>query len=387
MHLTGDFPDPVDFFKTRVIERFLDLTSASFDHSVFSINRISPSSRELARQLIFGGTCDIRTVPFAYGTALTYQAPAKGVLHKTRLLQLGRWWAQHIVELSLKPDLLVGHKLTLEGIAVYEAAKLLDIPFALTIQSHTDDKILRARPDLESLFAKIYHSASQVIVFSPIAQIKIEKRLGKRREPAHIIPCPTDLDAPLRPNPSGSSLVSVFHLKNQRIKNLKGMLEGLHIANKCGAGLTLNVVGGGEEKDFDACRSLAKFNPNAKLEGPLDRYGVQKRMNEAIAFIMPSLGESFGLVFIEALFAGLPIIYPKEQAIDGYFDNHDFAIPVDPRDSKEIAQAMIYVRKNETALKNALSQWQKSDQAKLFARPSISEAYCNAMNAAVACEF
>ena len=36
-------------------------------------------------------------------------------------------------------------------------------------------------------------------------------------------------------------------------------------------------------------------------------------------FVMPSLTETFGIVFIEALSQGLPLIYTKGQGIDGYF--------------------------------------------------------------------
>ena len=37
---------------------------------------------------------------------------------------------------------------------------------------------------------------------------------------------------------------------------------------------------------------------------------------------MISKGETFGLVYVEALSQGLPILYTKNQGIDGTFKNH-----------------------------------------------------------------
>ena len=42
LHVSGDFPDPFEPFKTRVIETLLALTDIPVRHRVISINRVSP---------------------------------------------------------------------------------------------------------------------------------------------------------------------------------------------------------------------------------------------------------------------------------------------------------------------------------------------------------
>lgn len=119
-----------------------------------------------------------------------------------------------------------------------------------------------------------------------------------------------------------------------------------------------------------------------RLEGPLDREALRARFAQARAFVCPSLRESFGLVFIEALFAGLPVIYPRGTAIDGYFNGHSFAIAVDARDPKAIAGAMRHVLEHEDDLKMALARWQASDAAAMFQRAHIAGSFSDGLRQA-----
>jgi glycosyltransferase involved in cell wall biosynthesis len=107
-------------------------------------------------------------------------------------------------------------------------------------------------------------------------------------------------------------------------------------------------------------------------------------MNRATGLVLPSLRESFGLVFIEALFAGLPIIYPKGAAVDGYFDNCSFAIAVDARDPEAIAAAIERLVRDEAKLKADLLAWQNSAEARRFTPGAIARAFTDGLNACVA---
>ena len=54
-------------------------------------------------------------------------------------------------------------------------------------------------------------------------------------------------------------------------------------------------------------------------------------------FIMPSYNETFGLVYLEAMSQGLPIIYTKREGIDGYFKEETVGYSVNPKDINDIA--------------------------------------------------
>jgi glycosyltransferase involved in cell wall biosynthesis len=61
---------------------------------------------------------------------------------------------------------------------------------------------------------------------------------------------------------------------------------------------------------------------------------------------MPSHNETFGMVYTEALFAGVPVLYSKSTGIDGYLDGLDVGIGVDPSDDQAIASALVMLVKD-----------------------------------------
>lgn len=382
LHISGDYPDPVNGAKTPVIKTLLELTEDRFNHSVISINRQTPAPSQWAR-IVRTNVDEER--PFDGGTALRYLAPPRGVLHRTMLLKLAEHIVRRISAMPTRPQLLVGHKLTIEGIVVQEAARRLGLPYALCIQGNTDCKILNIRPDLRKAIKSVYHDARVVFPFTPWALSNMEKRLGARQGPTHLLPCPTELDEPLEPELSKHGLVTVFHLRNYKGKNLAGIARAFSVLASRKEDLPhLAVVGGGSEFEVAACRKLTREFPQISYSGPQSRSAVREILHDAKAMILPSLRESFGLVFIEALFAGTPIIYPQGTAVDGYFEGRPFAIKVKASDPRAIADAIAFANANEKALKDELRLWLLSPDAKRFTRGHIAAVFAGGLEQACA---
>lgn len=385
VHVSADFPDPISLEKTPVVRSLVGLTADGFRHQIISLNRRAPGAGSLGGWTFSAGRYPrlvIEAEPFEAGLVLTYRAPGRGLFHAALLRQLGDWLAERLAADGV-PDLLVGHKLTIEGLAVAHAARLLGVPYALSIQGNTDTRLIAARPDLRGQLARVFHEAAVVFPFAPWALRRVEDALGPRAGQVRMLPCPTELDQPMRPRSGGSGLISVFHLRNAALKNLSRMAAAVDRAAISGE-TRLAIVGGGTEADLAGGRALARGSARVSFEGPLGRDALPARMNGAIGFVMPSLRESFGLVFIEALFAGLPIIYPAGAAIDGYFDDAGFALRVDARDTGAIARAMERLVREEAELKAELAQWQMSEAAGKFTRAAIADAFSKGLAGAAA---
>lgn len=386
LHLSGDFPDPINPDKTPVVARLIDLVGDRYDHRVISLNRQSPGPFQ-AVSLLVGGCAPVpeeSLVDFAGGFAVNYLAPPKGVLHATMLNKLADWIADRLIQEEAFPDLVVGYKLTVEGLIAQAVAARLGVPYALTIQGNTDQKILLARPDLWARFHTVFHEAACVFSFAPWARRAVVRRLGERSGPTLDLPCPTVHDTIYTPVADGTALISAFHLRNHRIKNLAGLGAAMRDISVGNQRCKMHIYGGGSREQTAHCAAIVAGIPGIELMGPRTPEELGPIMNGASAFVMPSLRESFGLVFVEALFAGLPIIYPKGASVDGYFDGLPFAIKVDARSTRQIGEAIYHVLAHEKELKAALAQWQNAGGLTRFNRGTIARTFAKGLDAALA---
>lgn len=382
LHISADFPDAFDAAKPNVVRDLLHLTGDQFDHRVVSLNRRSPSFGALLAQLSPRRRRDSISAKWDEEQkvlALRYDAPSKGLFHKTLLLRLADQIAERL-EGQPAPSLVVGHKLTIEGLVAERIAQRMGVEFGVTIQGNTDCRVLSARPDLAGDFSRIFHSAEVVFALAPWALRKFSARLGERVGHTALLPCPSPLTEILPPRVSESPhFVSAFHLRNFALKNLAGLAAATRQAHASSKATSLSIAGGGDAAETAQCLAIVGDVPAITLLGHVPQADLPALFNNTTAFVLPSRRESFGLVFIEALFAGIPIIYPADAAVDGYFDGASFAIRIDALDNSAIAEAMTHAARNEKALKEDLAQWQQSDDAQRFTQTAIAQTFAEGL--------
>ena len=67
---------------------------------------------------------------------------------------------------------------------------------------------------------------------------------------------------------------------------------------------------------------------------------LKKLYNQNDVFVMPSYTETFGLVYVEAMSQGLPVVYSKGQGFDGQFEEGAVGYHVDFSDIIDIKNAI-----------------------------------------------
>ena len=102
------------------------------------------------------------------------------------------------------------------------------------------------------------------------------------------------------------------------------------------AGLPISFVGDGSEAE-----RVQAANPQAKLLGRLDHAGVANALREARIAVMPSRwSEPFGLVALEAIGSGVPVIVSDRSLVASEIASIGAGLAVDTRDVDQFAAAL-----------------------------------------------
>lgn len=87
-------------------------------------------------------------------------------------------------------------------------------------------------------------------------------------------------------------------------------------------------------------------------------------MDSCSLFAMPSIYETFGLVYVESISQNLPIIYTKKQGVDGMFDE-TVGISVNPLSVDDIKEAIRTIIINHEKYDNSNVDFSQFDWNKI----------------------
>ncbi|MDX1567726.1 MAG: glycosyltransferase family 4 protein, partial [Longimicrobiales bacterium] len=107
----------------------------------------------------------------------------------------------------------------------------------------------------------------------------------------------------------------------------------------------LRVVGGGPElPGLKRQAATSGLEDRVELLGALPRTeDVRREYFRADCFCLPTLQEGFGIVFLEAMSAGLPVVAGRAGAVPEVVSEGETGLLVNPRDPDAVADALIAV--------------------------------------------
>lgn len=140
-------------------------------------------------------------------------------------------------------------------------------------------------------------------------------------------------------------------------KNVMTLIQSCKLLKKTCPDLTLNLVGGGGSQEKEVLEIVTQEKDWIHFYGPIyDKKELMKIYRQNTIFAMVSHSETFGLVYLEALSQGLPVIYTRDQGFGGLFKNNTVGYAVSPNREKEIAQKIKLALKNCDQLVNKIKQ-------------------------------
>jgi glycosyltransferase involved in cell wall biosynthesis len=162
--------------------------------------------------------------------------------------------------------------------------------------------------------------------------------------PEDCAPFPARPAAAARPG-AGPKILSVSNLKKT-----KGIDINIRaVAQLAGRypQLTYLIVGDGEERqNLENLAGELNLQERVTFLGRLDHPEVMKTMAEADIFCLPSWQEGFGIVYIEAMAQGLPVIAVRGEGIEDVIVHEHNGLLVKPRSAEEVAEALDLLLKN-----------------------------------------
>lgn len=296
------------------------------------------------------------------GVELVYSKPIKN-WHRLVFRTKCRFLYGQLTELISLKDIDVCHATTLysDGFLAYKLYREYGIPYILSVRGTDINLFLTHRPDLLFLMKKVFENAHKVVFISPSLKDNffhnfwVANLLKLSDHKAVVIPNGVDaawLSDTIHPRTTciheGPKLIFVgkFNRNKNVLRVAKNVIE-LRQKSLPNISLTLVGQGGAQEKEL---RKLASAYSFIRMTGPVyDKEALKTLFRSHNIFIMISRSETFGLVYIEALTQGLPIIYTKNQGIDGYF--HSFVgNAVNPKSNKEIKDSIHLLSDNYNIL-------------------------------------
>lgn len=134
------------------------------------------------------------------------------------------------------------------------------------------------------------------------------------------------------------SIISVANIDKN--KNALTTLKACDILIERGYNVTYLFAGSIINKRiFDIIKKKSYSN----YLGELTKEQIKESLIKADIFVMPSIHETFGIVYAEAISQGVPIIYTRGEGFDGQFEEGVVGFHVNCKNASEIADKILLI--------------------------------------------
>ena len=253
-------------------------------------------------------------------------------------------------------DIVHAHFLFSDGGVAYKIKSKYSIPYLATIRNTDVNVFFKYMLHLRAWGRKIIKSSKELVFITPAYRSLLIKRylpseFSNQISDSLVIPNGLSLvwlEDSIKHNKQTFDPLKLLYVgdfsKNKNVIHLLNLIK--NISQKIDVELTLAGGGGNGHQSVLKLINQEGFE-FAKYIGRIEGiHAMRDLYTRHHVFIMISKLETFGLVYLEAMSQGLPVIHTEGQGIDGYFCNSSFAIPVNPNCEKSIFNAIEYIVSN-----------------------------------------
>ncbi|ASN04228.1 glycosyltransferase family 4 protein [Virgibacillus necropolis] len=282
---------------------------------------------------------------------------------KDRLLFFNKIKKQFIdieksVEIEFKLDFIHAHTLYSDGGTAYKLNQKFGIDYTVTVRNTDINIFFKYAIHLRPYIYKVLKSASSIVFISHAYRDNIISLLPKKvleevEEKFHVIPNGINdfwhengiYKKEMRKTQDIKLLFIGLLNKN---KNIEMIIRACYQLYEKGYKISLHIIGSGPlEHRLKVLTKRLRIENNIKFYGFInDKVRIARIMDECDVYVMPSHYETFGLVYIEAMTRGLPVVYSMGQGIDGFFEDGEVGYSIDPKDINMLCNVLLKIMEN-----------------------------------------
>lgn len=279
------------------------------------------------------------------------------------------------------PDIIHVHSSIWAGLIAYKINKQFSVPYVITEHRsrfiYNTEEAKKLLPEkYYPLLKKALKNASLISCVSPALSTKLIDIEASVKDKLRIIPNTVNTDDFKLTNIESPKNVFIWFAlgKLNPVKGFDILLHAMHhVIKKTEKKISLRIGGDGPEyKNLLRLRKSLNLEKNVVFLGKLPRNEVINEMQKAHAFVLPSRFEAFGVVYIEALACGLPVIGTDAGGQTSIINKQNGYI-AEPENPESLTCAMLELMKNysnfnKKEIRNAVIQ--------KYAEKTIAKEYC-----------
>lgn len=281
-------------------------------------------------------------------------------------------------------DVGICHAATLfsDGAVALRLKKEKGIPFVVSVRGTDTDLYAKWMFHLWPMGREILREAERIVFISPSLREALFKSIPFRGlyddliKKTEIIPNGIDgiwLDSIRnirQPIDIISPRILYIGVLDQN-KNVLSLMKAVDKLTACHPNIKLSIVGGNGSQEKSIKRRCTRHPERYQMLGKIYNKEMLRdiiRANDI--FAMVSHGETFGLVYVEALSQGLPVLFSRGRGIDGFF-SEKVGEAVNPNSIRSISHGIesIISHQNEYEI--------LGEKIKEFSWIRIAEKYCS----------